>query len=105
MNNGILINREAWLASQMLQLRERLPKVEKQARKTPPRTLPKEWEKVKHAGLEVGKIRAEMLTMWTEWVDLRQKMGKAVILWIARPQTEEEVKQNLISCYPITSLF
>jgi hypothetical protein len=54
---GEMINRRARLGSEMLRLREQIPVLEKLSRKTPPRTLPAERERVERAkgALEVAR--------------------------------------------------
>lgn len=59
MDPGRAINRRAYLGSQIITLTEQILAWEKQARKTPPKTLKVEWEKVRQAKvlLETGKAR------------------------------------------------
>lgn len=54
---GTRINRHAWLSSQIVSLREAIPKLEKQARRTPPKTLLDEWRKVQNARLALSISR------------------------------------------------
>lgn len=70
MNRGEAINRCAFLASQITTLRIQVLAWEKDARKTPPKTLLKQWEFVRQASknAELGKQRLD--TMYAELVQL-----------------------------------
>ena len=56
---GVMINRRASLGNRLVQLRDQIPEVEKQAKKTPPKTLAKEWAKVKAAQALLPALQAE----------------------------------------------
>lgn len=64
---GRRINRRAWLGSQVVTLRERIPALEKAARKTPPRTLIAERRKVAEARVALERARADLATFEAEW--------------------------------------
>lgn len=57
---GRRINRKAWLGSQIVSLKERIPALEKLARKTPPKTLLTEWDRVKQAKVQLESARAQL---------------------------------------------
>lgn len=56
---GLKINRRAYLGSRLVQLRERIPELEKEARKTPPRTDAKRVKAVESAKTSLEAARAE----------------------------------------------
>jgi hypothetical protein len=57
---GGRINRCASLSSQFLSLQEGLERAEKEARKTPPKTLKGEWEKVRKAKENLSVIQRQI---------------------------------------------
>lgn len=71
--DGQTINRRALLGSQIVQLKTNIPEVEKLSRKTPPKTLKKEWEKV-HAAIELlPKLQKKLSEMEEEYEKLHGK--------------------------------
>jgi len=72
---GRLINRAAWLGSQIVQMRERIPELEKLARKTPPKTLKSEWEKVQKAKEQLPIARQQLADMVTEQESIKPLIG------------------------------
>lgn len=71
---GRAINRCAWLGSQLAALRDRIPQLEKQARKTPPKTLASEWEKVRQAKALLEAARQQRAAMEPEHRALRERL-------------------------------
>lgn len=70
MDKGAAINQCAFLASQILSLREHVKKWEKDSRRTPPKTLIKEKEKVRQAKINVEVGKQKLAEMWEELVSL-----------------------------------
>jgi len=60
---GDYINRRASTGAQLVALRARIPELEKQARKTPPKTLLSEWIKVRVAKVQLDKARADLAAL------------------------------------------
>lgn len=69
--SGHLINRRASLGARLVALRERLPEIEKLARRTPPKTLLAEWSKVQVAKLAAPALRAELAALEEEYREVR----------------------------------
>lgn len=74
-SKGILINRCAWLGSQIQQLRDRIPQLEKTARKTPPKTLLAEKAKVEAAKVQLKQAQEDLTRYSAEWESLKQQLG------------------------------
>ncbi len=72
-DRGRLINRRASLGSQIVALKEQIPELEKTTRKTPPKTLKQEWEKVEAAKkmLPLLKKRLEDLSLEEKGLGVR----------------------------------
>lgn len=64
---GRRLNRRAFLGSQLVGLRERIQDLEKLARRTPPRTLHAERQRVREAGARVEALRAEEAALRAEY--------------------------------------
>lgn len=75
MDRGTVINRWAYCGAQIVSLQERIPELEKQARKTPPKTLVQEWEKVKLAQEYLPKLRASL----DAYVDERKHLYQQLV--------------------------
>lgn len=71
MTLGEIINQRAYAGSQLVALRERLPDLEKLARKTPPRTLVAEKARVEAAKLALPAARLELETLEKNYGMLR----------------------------------
>lgn len=70
LDKGVVFNRIAFLSSQTGTLREQVREWEKQARKTPPKTLVKEWEKVRQVKVLAEEGKKKLAEMWEEMVRL-----------------------------------
>lgn len=73
---GVLINRRATLGARVVYLRERIPALEKAARKTPPKTLKAEKEKVEVAKVELEKAKEDLVRSEKEWEELKDILGE-----------------------------
>ncbi len=56
----VAFNRCAYLVAQMISLRDRIPEVEKLSRRTPPKSLLAEWEKVERAKKELPILKKQL---------------------------------------------
>lgn len=73
-DRGRLINRRAYLGSQILSMRERIAAWEKQARKTPAKTLVAEWKKVQDAKTNLEVAKPQLDEMVSEWNSLKETL-------------------------------
>lgn len=73
-SKGEVINRSCYLGSQIVTMLELIPKLEKQSRKTPSKTLLAELKKVEQAKESLPKMRAELERMQIELQDLKSKL-------------------------------
>ena len=67
-SRGEAINKAAEVSSLLLQLRNRLEEMKKTAKRTPPKTLKKEWEKV--------QLAKEMVPQLESFIDISEKKLK-----------------------------
>lgn len=74
-SKGTMINRAAWLGSQIVAMRERIPQLEKLSRKTPPKTLKSEWEKVRAAAAQLEVCRKQLSDMEAELAVIKPQIG------------------------------
>lgn len=74
-SRGVTINRHAYLGSQIVQLQEQIPKLEKLARKTPPKTLIAEREKVKAAQFKLEAAKNQLEEILKERQALCELLG------------------------------
>lgn len=63
---GERINRKASIGAEIVRLKAQIPGVEKQARKTPAKTMKAEWEKVRAAQASLPVLRARLVRAETE---------------------------------------
>ncbi len=70
-SRGQIINRRAYVGSQLVALRARLPEVEKLARKTPPKTLTVERVRVDAAKAALPALHAELDALEARYAELR----------------------------------
>lgn len=73
-SRGHKLNRWASLGMQIVNLKELIPKLEKQARKTPPRNLLAEKAKVEKAKEQLLKLRPQLEAAEVERVTLNQEL-------------------------------
>lgn len=76
MNRGQLINHRASLGSRIVFLKEQIPILEKEVRKTPPKTLQKEWEKISGLKIQLAKTREELDALEAEYIQVRKELGE-----------------------------
>lgn len=69
-DRGKAVNRARYLASQILSVRAQILELEKQARKTPPKTLVAEKQKVELAKRLLVSSHANLVQMAKEWQDV-----------------------------------
>ena len=74
MTRGEVINRAAYLGSQIVQLKARIPELEKLARKTPPKTLLAERARVQQARLSLGTACTLLVAHEAEHARLRLEL-------------------------------
>lgn len=74
LNRGELINRSCYLGSQIVMMLELIPKLEKQARKTPSKSLLAEVKKVAQAKENLPKMRAELHKNQVEVEELKLQL-------------------------------
>lgn len=72
---GQIINRRAWLGSQIHALRSQIPDLEKQSRRTPPKTLVAERQKVEAAKIALADALVRLPLLEAEYNDLRTREG------------------------------
>jgi hypothetical protein len=73
MNNperGVLINERAFLGSQIVFLKDQIPRVEKQSRRTPPKSLKKEWDLVQEAQKQLPILKEKLTQSETQYQEL-----------------------------------
>lgn len=70
LSRGEMINRRAFLGSQIVSMRERIPLLEKTAKKAPPKTLTSEWDKVRAAKQQLETSRQQLAEMEREHAEL-----------------------------------
>lgn len=68
---GEIINRRAATGAEVVALRARIPELEKQARKTPPKTLVAERAKVEAAKEALMVARARLAVLEVQWDHLK----------------------------------
>lgn len=99
-SRGELLNRRAWLGSQIVTLKEQIPECAKQARKTPPKSNKTELEKVELAKKMLPELKRKLVEFQEEHTGLRtrlEQMGaygfKALVAASPPPQSwyDEEV--------------
>lgn len=73
-NRGEVINRSCYLGSQIVMMLDLIPKLEKQSRKTPAKSLLAEVKKVEQAKENLPKMRAELEKMRIELQELKLKL-------------------------------
>lgn len=73
-SRGELINRSCYLGSQIVTMLELIPKTEKQARKTPSKSLLAEVRKVAQAKENLPKMQADLEKMQIELQELKLKL-------------------------------
>lgn len=70
---GQIINQRAWLRSQIIGLRSQVAELEKTARKTPPKTLLSERDRVRQAQLLAPAMREQLARLEAEHEALLHK--------------------------------
>lgn len=70
LSRGEMINRRAFLGSQIVSMRERIPLLEKTAKKAPPKTLTSEWDKVRAAKQQLETSKRQLAEMEREHAEL-----------------------------------
>jgi hypothetical protein len=73
---GDAYNQDANLGARVLEVGARLEKLRKQARRTPPRTLLVEREKVSAAKIALDGVRAELDALLTAHATVRSLLGR-----------------------------
>lgn len=73
-DRGRLINRRAALGSQIVSMRAQIPELTKLARSTPPKTLTREWEKVKLAQQQLPVVQKRLAECELEWMGLKTRL-------------------------------
>lgn len=73
-SRGEVINRSCYLGSQIVMMLDLIPKLEKQSRKTPSKSLLAEVKKVEQAKENLPKMRAELKKMQVELQELKFKL-------------------------------
>lgn len=73
-SRGEAINRSCWLGSQIVTMLDLIPKLEKQSRKTPAKSLLAEVRKVAQAKENLPKMQAELEKMQIELQELKFKL-------------------------------
>lgn len=76
MTRGEMINHRASLGSRIVSLKEQIPSLEKEARKTPPKTLLKEREKVAAAKVQLERLKEELPKLEEEYRQARKELGE-----------------------------
>ena len=80
-SRGILINQKASFGSQIVALRERIPQLEKDARRTPPKTLVEERKKVESAKFALIKAKEDLISIVREWTRVCASLGDIPHIW------------------------
>lgn len=75
-SRGEMINRRAYVGSQVVALRARVPELEKLARRTPPKTLVAEKARVDEARRMLPICRAQLAELETEWGALKTTLNE-----------------------------
>lgn len=73
-SKGELINRSCFLGSQIVTLKGLIPELEKQARKTPSKTLLSECKKVEQAKENLPKLKIQLQKMEIELADVKKTL-------------------------------
>lgn len=71
---GVLVNHRASLGSRLVQLNEIIPALEKQSKKTLPKTLTKEWDKVNQAKFLLNEALIERAFLSLAWKEAKQRL-------------------------------
>ena len=77
-DRGIKINHFLWLGCQIVSLQTHMPMWEKQSRKTPPKYLVGEWEKVRFAKERFEKAKVELEALAKEFLALKAELGYTI---------------------------
>lgn len=77
LSKGRIINWRASTAAELVRLREALPEIEKQARKTPPKTLLAERAKVDAAKASISTVK-ETIAMLAEQYEALKKLERTL---------------------------
>lgn len=80
-SKGKLMNEKAWFASQIVSLRVRIPQLEKEARRTPPKTLVAERKKVEDAKVALVRAKEDLRRIVGEWTQVCVVLGDPAHIW------------------------
>ncbi len=83
-SKGKLLNQKAWFGSQIVSLRERIPQLEKLARKTPPKTLVAERKKVEDAKVALVKAKEDLRQIVGEWTKVCESLDTPAHIWCVK---------------------
>lgn len=72
-SRGDWINRRAYAGSQIVTTRVQLRELEKTAKRTPPKTLVREWERVRAAKAVLEPTRTRLAQLVSDYADYLQK--------------------------------
>jgi hypothetical protein len=65
LDSGVAINREATKQASIVRLKAEIARLEKDANRTPPKTLVKEWDRVRDARVLLTKARTNLERLTT----------------------------------------
>lgn len=75
-SRGELINKEAYIGARIVELHTRIPEIEKQSRKTPPKTLLAEVAKVKQAKENLERSMRQLEALEAELKEVKEQLEK-----------------------------
>lgn len=83
-SQGILINKKASLGSEILSIVERIPQLEKESRRTPPKNLVEAKAKVEAAKRDLVKLQSVLINKANEWLEVCAVLKDEPKLWSMR---------------------